>query len=77
MLKVITRYRSLSNIMLIDKATNRKQMPHIVSKETCRSIKKDLVRAQMPDDVKFNEKLFKRVKRILEVGLIIELAKKK
>ncbi|KAG0735862.1 hypothetical protein G6F57_010181 [Rhizopus arrhizus] len=59
------------NIILIDKTTSPKPLPDIVSKETYRLIKQDFIQNHMLS-IKFNEKLYKRVKHILEKYFVYE-----
>ncbi|KAI9473986.1 MAG: hypothetical protein EXX96DRAFT_621614 [Benjaminiella poitrasii] len=61
----IHRMLALSNNLLVDKTTKPKILPDIVSKETYRLMKQELIRNHMRS-VKFSEKLYKRVKHILE-----------
>lgn len=56
---------ALSNIMLIDKTTNSKQLPQIVSKEAYRSMKQDFIDRYMRS-IKFSDKLYKQVKRVFD-----------
>ncbi|CEG79311.1 hypothetical protein RMATCC62417_13796 [Rhizopus microsporus] len=62
---------ALFNILLVDKTTNPKLLPNIVSKETYRLMKQEFIRNHMRN-IKFNEKIYKRVKRILEKYFVYE-----
>ncbi|KAG1554949.1 hypothetical protein G6F49_007578 [Rhizopus delemar] len=61
----IHRMLAFSNIILIDKTTNPRLLPDIVPKETYRLMTQDFIQNHMLS-IKFNEKLYKRVKNMLE-----------
>jgi hypothetical protein len=70
MLTWTIQYRSLSNIILVDKTTNPKLLPCILSKDTYQSMKQDFIDGLMRS-IKFGDKLYKRAKRLLDVSSII------
>lgn len=56
--------------MLINKTTNLKQLPHIVSKEVYRSMKQGFIDRYMRS-INFSDKLYKQVKRVFDVSSTI------
>ncbi|KAI9481434.1 MAG: hypothetical protein EXX96DRAFT_538631 [Benjaminiella poitrasii] len=61
----MTDKKAIFNILLVDKTTNPKILSDIVSEETYRLMKQEFIRNHVRS-VKFSEKLYKRMKRILE-----------
>ncbi|KAI9022720.1 hypothetical protein CLU79DRAFT_750374 [Phycomyces nitens] len=59
------RMLALSNILIVDKVTNSNIHPDILPKDTYRLMKQDFIKNHRRD-IKFNAKLYQRVKRILE-----------